>query len=63
MDLHRLCAAVARPDATPRFEPARTGDVLRSVLDVSHTGRELGWQAAVALTDGLARTWAWLAQE
>jgi UDP-glucose 4-epimerase len=58
--LHAACAAVAGSTAPPRLEPARLGDVIRSVLDVSLAERELGWRAQVTLEDGLRRTWAWM---
>ncbi len=58
--LHAACAAVAGSTAPPRHEPARLGDVVRSVLDVSLIGRELGWQAEVPLDEGLRRTWLWM---
>jgi UDP-glucose 4-epimerase len=58
-DLHRACAAVAGSSAEPGMEPARLGDVHRSVLDISLIGRELGWRPEISLADGLARTWAW----
>jgi UDP-glucose 4-epimerase len=57
--LHRACAEAAGSAAEPRLEPARLGDVRRSVLDVSLAAAELGWQARTPLADGLARTWAW----
>ena len=58
LDLHRVCAAVARAEREPRFEEARLGDVRRSVLDVSLAARELGWRPQVGLEDGLRLTWA-----
>jgi UDP-glucose 4-epimerase len=58
-DLHEACARVAGSSAKPRHEPARLGDVYRSVLDVSRIERELGWRAQVGLEEGLQRTWAW----
>jgi len=60
-DLHRSCAGVAGVADDPRFEPARRGDVRRSVLDVSHAARSLGWSARTTLDEGLARTWKWIA--
>jgi len=42
----------------PRFEPAREGEVLRSCLDVSAIGDQLGWRARVDLVEGLRRTFA-----
>ena len=58
-DLHAACARVAGTGQAPRHEPARLGDVQRSVLDARLIERELGWRARVSLDDGLARTWAW----
>jgi UDP-glucose 4-epimerase len=62
-ELHRACAAVAGVEHAPRLEPARLGDVSRSVLDASLSERELGWTARVSLEDGLARTWAWMRED
>jgi UDP-glucose 4-epimerase len=50
---------VTGTNASPRLEPARLGDVHRSVLDGSLIERELGWSPQVGLEEGLARTWAW----
>jgi len=61
-DLHAACARVAGTGQAPRHEPARLGDVQRSVLDARLIERELGWRARVSLDDGLARTWAWLTE-
>jgi UDP-glucose 4-epimerase len=58
--LHAACAKVAGADAEPRFEPARLGDVQRSVLDATLIERQLGWRAEVPLDEGLRRTWAWM---
>ena len=60
LDLHRGCAEVAGSSAEPAFEDARLGDVRRSILDVSHAERELGWRAADSLADGLQHTWSWM---
>ena len=59
-DLHAACVRVAGSDRAPRHEPARLGDVQRSVLDARLIDRELGWRPQVSLEDGLARTWAWM---
>jgi UDP-glucose 4-epimerase len=40
----------------PRREPARPGDLRRSLLDVRKAERLLGWKARVALSEGLDRT-------
>src|SRR5205823_5152314 len=60
LELHRLCAKVAGVEAEPHFEPARVGDVRRSVLEVSHAAAGLDWRARASLEDGLRRTWDWL---
>ena len=60
LDLFRACAVVAGSNAEPRSEPARLGDLRRSVLDLALAERELGWRARMPLDDGLARTWEWL---
>ena len=52
-------AEVAGYNQQPNFGPARQGDVLRIVLDVSLAARDLGWRAAMPLHDGLARTCAY----
>lgn len=48
---------VAGVDARAEYAEARPGDLLRSVLDVSRTERELGWRPQVTLAEGLASTW------
>jgi UDP-glucose 4-epimerase len=58
-ELHAVCRRVAGIDEPPRYEPARLGDVIRSVIDPSRAARELGWEPRVTLDDGLACTWAW----
>ena len=58
--VNELFAATCRTagvEADARHEPARTGDVRRSVLDVSRTERELGWRPRTSLAEGLASTW------
>ncbi|MCW3012491.1 MAG: NAD-dependent epimerase/dehydratase family protein [Solirubrobacterales bacterium] len=50
------------PDEAERFvaeyEPARTGEILRSCLDASRAREELGFEAVTSLADGLGRTLA-----
>jgi UDP-glucose 4-epimerase len=60
LELHERCRAITGDEREPREAPARQGDVLRSVLDVSLAGRELGWRPEVSLDDGLRRTWEWV---
>ncbi len=67
LDLYNLIYAALtekRPDLVPEFKapvtaPARPGDIKRSCLDTSRAGSVLGWQSAVTLADGLAKTTDW----
>ena len=58
-DVVELLAAaqdVAGTDVAPDHLPARLGELDRSCLDCSLAQRELGWQPAMPLADGLAAT-------
>ena len=57
-DLHAVCERAVGVTAPPRLDPPRAGDAKRSVLDTSHTTRELGFTASVALVEGIAATLA-----
>jgi UDP-glucose 4-epimerase len=56
-ELFEACRQVAGVDAEATHAPARAGDVLRSVLDVSRSERELGWRPQTPLAEGLRQTW------
>jgi UDP-glucose 4-epimerase len=56
-ELFEACREVAGVAAGADHAPARPGDVLRSVLDVSRTERELGWRSRTPLAEGLRLTW------
>jgi UDP-glucose 4-epimerase len=43
-----------------RYTAARPVDVPAVVLDIARARRELAWQPAVSLDDGLRRTWGWI---
>ncbi len=60
LELHERCREVSGDERAPTFAAAREGDVLRSVLDVSLAGRELGWRPEISLDQGLRRTWEWV---
>ena len=62
-ELHEACAAVAGVAHAPRLEPARLGDVRRSVLDAGLIERELGWRPKTSIESGLALTWAWMRKD
>jgi UDP-glucose 4-epimerase len=57
--LWRVIAEIARPTVGAYHEPARSGDVRRSVLDAARAARQLGWRPVVEVDAGLGRTWAW----
>ena len=54
--LYRAIAGQFPGAPEPRREPARPGDLRRSLLDVRKAERLLGWKPRVALSEGLART-------
>lgn len=56
-DLYEVCRRAAGSDLAPVHEMARPGELGRSVLDPSLAQRVLGFTAATAVTDGIARTW------
>jgi UDP-glucose 4-epimerase len=56
-ELFEACRRVAGVDAEATHASARAGDVLRSVLDVSRSERELGWRPQTPLAEGLRLTW------
>jgi UDP-glucose 4-epimerase len=57
LDLAAACTRVSGVELEPAFEPARLGELQRSVLDPSLAARELGFRAEVDLETGLAETW------
>jgi UDP-glucose 4-epimerase len=56
-DLFEACRSVAGADTEAEHAPARAGEVLRSVLDISRAARELGWRSQTSLKQGLELTW------
>jgi UDP-glucose 4-epimerase len=57
-ELFEACRLAAGADAQAEHAAARTGDVLRSVLDVSRAAQELGWRPESSLDQGLRTTWS-----
>jgi UDP-glucose 4-epimerase len=57
--LHAACSLLAGAPGEPLFEPARRGEIRRSVLDPSRARAELGWSPRTSLEEGLGRTWSW----
>ena len=56
-------AALAPRAFQPQFEPARSGEVRRSCLDISAARRDLCLPAPTALIDGLRRTLQWTSRQ
>jgi UDP-glucose 4-epimerase len=55
-DIFHELARLTRYPLSIAHAPAKPGEVRRSCIDPGKAKRELGWQPAVALTEGLART-------
>ncbi len=58
LDLAQACARVTGAKFEPLFEPARLGELERSVLDPELAADVLGFRAEVSVEDGLERIWA-----
>ena len=62
-DLTALAATLAEQcgagHLTPRFEPARAGDVLHSQADIGAARRLIGFSPVVTLEQGLSQTVDW----
>jgi GDP-L-fucose synthase len=59
LDLAQKMAALAGYQGELRFDPTQPDGQPRRQLDVSRARERFGWQAQVALDEGLARTVAW----
>jgi UDP-glucose 4-epimerase len=57
LDLLDTCLSVSGVEAEPVFDPPRSGELQRSVLDPSLADRELGFRAQTPFEDGIAATW------
>jgi UDP-glucose 4-epimerase len=60
LELYELCRGVAGSELEATHEPAREGELARSVLDPSRAAGELAFSAFVGLEDGLQATWDWI---
>jgi UDP-glucose 4-epimerase len=60
IDLYASIEAATGIRRQPRSAPARLGELQRSVLDAALARRQLGWEPAHSLGDGLAETWDWI---
>jgi UDP-glucose 4-epimerase len=57
LDLAEACQRAAGIPVETEHEPARPGELQRSVVDPGRARRELGFRASTSLEDGLAATW------
>ena len=62
VELARTMSSIAGLSPEIDFQPARPGEVPRSLLAVEKAERDLGWKAKIGLKEGLARTHAWVAE-
>lgn len=59
-ELYQLLSQLAgQPDLAPKFQPARSGDMLHSVGAVEAAAKILKIKPEVELPRGLAQTWEW----
>ena len=59
IDLARLLQEAAGSSVETVFAPKRPGEQQESFLDASKARAQLGWEPAVTLSEGLAKTFAW----
>jgi nucleoside-diphosphate-sugar epimerase len=57
-DLERLGRVGGSSDFKPRIEPARPGEIQRSVIEAGRALEAFGWRAETALDSGLELTLA-----
>lgn len=58
-----LLVSAAGATTPVEHSPPRAGELLRSCLDTGKAAKVLGWQPAVSISDGLARTYAYFAAQ
>ncbi len=58
LDILEIVYGLAGKRVTPRFEPARPGDVRDSLADISRAKELLGYDPKVGFPEGLSRTFA-----
>lgn len=59
-EVHRLIAHATNGSSLPAYAAARNGEVRSIALSNRRCRTELGWQPAVSLPEGIARTISWL---
>jgi UDP-glucose 4-epimerase len=59
-DLIQLMNAVTKKTIVPKYEPARLGELDRSVLDSRRAKEWMNWSSSVDVRSGLEATWEWI---
>lgn len=59
LELYDSLAKAAGSRMEPQFGPPRSGDIKRSLLDITKAKTQLGWEPKVGLAEGCARTLDW----
>jgi nucleoside-diphosphate-sugar epimerase len=62
LDTFRILAEMTGYAGAPILGPARNGDILHSLADISLISRDMGYHPQVNFEDGLRRTTAWYAE-
>lgn len=57
--LDKLAKLTGRTDASPKFEPERTGDIPHSQADIARAKELLGYEPLLSFDEGLAETEEW----
>jgi UDP-glucose 4-epimerase len=60
LDLVPVISQLSGHQISPRFVPARRGELLRSAVAVVRAEAELGWRPEVSLPDGIGRVYRWI---
>jgi UDP-glucose 4-epimerase len=57
--LYTVLQDITGADLDAEYASPRLGDLLRSSVDITLAGRDLGWRPQRTVAAGLAETWAW----
>lgn len=62
-DLKNIIEEVCAETLSIRYEPSRSIDVQRIVLDTSSMAQRFGWTPQTNLREGVTKTWEWLCKQ